>query len=208
METRIYHGKISPADLARALVTTFNRGNLMVQQIGDGSNLAVQIASRGKAASGGQTALSVTLQEVADGVSVQVGQQAWVGVAASLGFSALAALLNPWNLMGRLDDIAQDIESLQLSEEVWKVLDSTARSLGSGYELSDRLKRIVCEYCQVANPVGEPTCLACGAPLGNVQPVTCKYCGYTISSSEKFCPNCGKPVYNVSGRAPGATVPP
>jgi hypothetical protein len=192
METRIYHGKITPADLARSLVAYFNRGNLMVQQIGDGSNLAVQIASRAQAASGGQTALSVSLQAVEDGVSVQVGQQAWSGVAASLGFSALAALINPWNLLGRLDDIAQDIESIQLSEEVWKVLDSTSRSLGSGYELSDRLKRIVCEYCQVANPVGEPNCIACGAPLGNVQPETCKNCGFVVSSSEKFCPNCGK----------------
>jgi len=206
METRIYHGKISPDDLARALISTFNRGNLMVQQIGDGSNLAVQIATRAQAASGGTTALCVTLQAVEDGVSIQVGQQAWVGVAASLGFSALAALLNPWNLLGRLDDIAQDIESLQLSEEVWKVLDSTARSLGSGYELSNRLKRIVCEYCQVANPVGESNCLACGAPLGNVQPETCKYCGFIISSSEKYCPNCGKPVLNVSGHAPGTSI--
>jgi len=192
METRIYHGKMSPADLANALMAYFNRGNMMVQQIGEGSNLAVQIASRAQAASGGQTALSVTLQSVADGVNVQVGQQAWAGVAASLGFSALAALINPWNLLGRLDDIAQDIESLQLSEEVWKVIDSTAKSLGSGYELSDRLKRIVCEYCQVANPVGESTCIACGAPLGGVQPVTCKSCGYVVNSSEKFCPNCGK----------------
>jgi hypothetical protein len=195
METRIYHGKIAPADLAHALVAYFNRGNLMVQQIGEAPNLAVQIASRAQAASGGQTALSVTLQAVEDGVAVQVGQQAWMGVAASLGFSALAALINPWNLLGRLDDIAQDIESMQLSEEVWKVLDTTAKTLGSGYELSNRLKRIVCEYCQVANPVGESNCIACGAPLGNVQPETCKNCGFVVSSAEKYCPNCGKPLY-------------
>jgi len=194
METRIYHGKFSPADIAQNLIVYFNRGNFMVQQIGEGSNLAVQIASRNQASSGGQTALSVTLQVVTDGVSVQVGQQAWVSVAASLGFSALAALINPWNLLGRLDDIAQDIESIQLKDEVWQIIDSTARALGSGYELSDRLKRVVCEYCQTANPVGESSCIACGAPLGSTQPATCKNCGFVLTRIEKFCPNCGKAV--------------
>ncbi len=192
METRIYHGKILPADLAQNLMAQFNRGNLMVQQIGEGDKIAVQIASRNQAASGGQTALSVTLQKVEDGVAVQVGQQAWMGVAASLGYSALAALINPWNLLGRLDDIAQDIESLQLSEEVWKVIDSCAKALGSGYELSDRLKRVACLYCGVANPVGEASCVACGAPLGYAQPSTCKNCGFVITSADKYCPNCGK----------------
>ena len=194
METRIYHGKFSPADITQNLIVYFNRGNFMVQQIGEGSNLAVQIASRNQASSGGQTALSVTLQAVTDGVSVQVGQQAWVSVAASLGFSALAALINPWNLLGRLDDIAQDIESIQLKDEVWQIIDSTARALGSGYELSDRLKRVVCEYCQTANPVGESSCIACGAPLGSTQPATCKNCGFVLTRIEKFCPNCGKAV--------------
>jgi len=194
METRIYHGKFSLADIAQNLIAYFNRGNFMVQQIGEGSNLAVQIASRNQASSGGQTALSVTLQAVTDGVSVRVGQQAWVSVAASLGFSALAALINPWNLLGRLDDIAQDIESIQLKDEVWQAIDSTARALGSGYELSDRLKRVVCEYCQTANPVGESSCIACGAPLGSTQPATCKNCGFVLTRIEKFCPNCGKAV--------------
>ena len=57
METRIYHGKFTPAVVAQNLVAHFSRGNLIVQQIGDGANLAVQIASRDRA-SGGQTALS------------------------------------------------------------------------------------------------------------------------------------------------------
>jgi hypothetical protein len=49
METRIYHGKISPADLSQNLMAHFNRGNLMVQQIGEGSKIAIQIASRNQA---------------------------------------------------------------------------------------------------------------------------------------------------------------
>jgi DNA-directed RNA polymerase subunit RPC12/RpoP len=69
-------------------------------------------------------------------------------------------------LLGRLDDIAQDIESLQLSEDIWKAIDNFANLKGATFELSERLRRIVCEYCNTANPVGEPSCIACGAPLG------------------------------------------
>jgi hypothetical protein len=194
MEQRIYHGKLTPSDLAQSLMANFNRGNLRVQQIGSGDKIAVQIASSQAAISGGKTAMSVNLQKVDDGVAVQLGSQAWVGVAASLGLSALAALRNPWSLIDRLDDIAQDVESIQLSEEVWKVIEASARAAGAGFELSDRLRRSVCAYCGVANPVGEASCIACGAPLGEVQPRTCKFCGYVSRVNEKVCPNCGKPL--------------
>jgi hypothetical protein len=193
MEQRIYHGNLQPEDLARSLVAHFHRGNLRVQQIGSGPNLSVQIATRSAPTSGGQTALCVTLQAFGDGVAVEVGKQAWFGVAASLGMSALAALRNPFSLLSRLDDIAQDIEYLQLTEEVWRVLETSARALGASFELSDRLRRLVCAYCLTANPVGEPQCIACGAPLGESQPITCKNCGYIFVESPKSCTNCGQP---------------
>lgn len=172
----------------------FNQGNLKVQKIGEGSKITVQIATRKNPSSGGQTALSIRLQTVEDGVSVEVGKQAWLGIAASLGVSALYAIKNPMNLLHRLDDIAQDIESLSISEEIWKVLDNTAQSLGTGMELSKRLKRLECAHCSTANPVGESRCIACGAPLGGVQPDTCKHCGFVINRGEKICPNCKKRI--------------
>jgi hypothetical protein len=193
MEQRIFHGKLTPADLAQTLMAHFNRGNLRVQQIGSGEKVAVQIATSQSAISGGQTALSITLQKVEDGVAVQIGKQAWMSVAASLGLSAISALINPWSLLNRLDDIAQDVESLNLTEEVWATIETTARSLGSGYELSNRLRRSVCSFCGVANPVGEPSCIACGGPLGEDQPMTCLHCGYVFREKIKVCPNCGKP---------------
>lgn len=194
MEQRIFHGKITPQDLAQNLLAFFNRGNYRVQQIGSGQKISVQIATAEAAMSGGKTAMCIILQQVEDGVAVQIGRQAWIGVAASLGLSALAALNNPWTLLDRLDDIAQDVESLKLRDEVWKTLETTARALGSGYELSTRLRRSVCSYCSVANPIGEPRCIACGAPLGEEQPSTCSNCGYVIKKKERVCPNCGKPV--------------
>lgn len=194
MNQQIYHGNITPAYLANALVASFHRGNWRVQQVGDKEKTIVQIATHQQAMSGGQTALSVILQAVDDGVMVSIGQQAWMGIAASLGSTAISLLRNPWSLLNRLDDIAQDIENLQLTEEVWKVLNAAAQSIGATHELSERLRRMVCSYCDTANPVGQPRCIACGAPLGSEQPLTCKKCGFVVSRQEKFCPNCKSPL--------------
>ncbi len=190
MERKIFHGNLKPADIAQALLGAFNQGNLRAQTLGQSDRIVVQIGTRPGASSGGQTAMTVTIQRIEEGIMVELGQQAWLGVAASLGVSALAALKNPFSLLGRLDDIAQDIENLQLGERVWKTISQAARAAGASAELSERLKRTTCEYCHVANPVGEPNCIACGAPLGSAQPFTCKSCGYVVKASDKTCPNC------------------
>lgn len=108
--------------------------------------------------------------------------------------SAIAAIRNPLSLLGRLDDIAQDIENLQISEHIWQVIGQTASAAGASSQLSDNLKRITCEYCLSANPVGESVCISCGAPLGNVQPKSCNNCGFVVKAGDKFCPNCNKPL--------------
>jgi len=194
MEQRIFHGQFSPDDLADCLLVHFQRGNLMVHKVVSGENVIVQIKTKENSPSGGQTALTLTFRQVEDGVSVQAGQQAWIGVAASLGYSALSAMRNPLNLLNRIDDIAQDLESLQLNDEAWKVLNANAKALGSGFELSNRLRRVKCEYCLTANQAGAACCQACGAPLGNAQPTTCKNCGYVVFKTESVCPICKKPL--------------
>jgi len=190
MDQRIYHGKITPNDIARNLITHFHRGNLQVQQIGTGRQISVQIATHERASTGGQTALGISIQALEDGVLVQVGKQAWLGVAASLGFTAIAALKNPLSLLKRIDALAQDIENIKLNNDVWRVIEQTARGFGAGHELSERLRRMICEYCTTPNPKGENRCIACGAPLGNVQPITCKKCGFVVTTNEAACPNC------------------
>jgi hypothetical protein len=194
MDKRVFHGNITPTDVAQALISEFNQGNTQTQLLGESSNLTVQIASSQASRSGGKTALSVNLQQVEDGVMVQVGQQQWLGVAASLGQTAISALLNPLNLLGRLDDIAQDVSSLQFTEKIWQIVANVARTAGANQQLSERLTRLTCEFCGSANPVGESNCVACGAPLGKAQPKACTNCGYVLTHSEKFCPNCGKPI--------------
>ena len=195
MERRIFHGNIKPNDIARALMAEFNRGNLLAQVVGNQEKMAVQIATRIGTTSGGSTALTISLQTVEDGIMVELGQQAWLGVAASLGQTALSALRNPFSLLGRLDDLAQDIESMQLNEKTWRVIEGTVTRLGASYALSEKLSRMACGYCGSANPVGEANCLACGAPLGDAQPTTCHHCGFVVSMEESICPNCNMKLH-------------
>jgi len=194
MERRIFHGILSPTDVAQALLAEFNQGNLRAQVVGKSDKLAVQIGTRFGSPSGGKTALTVTVQQVTDGIMVELGQQAWLGVAASLGQTAMSVFRNPFSLIGRLDDLAQDIESLQLSENVWQVIARTAASAGASHQLTDRLSRLTCEFCGTANPLGEPACIACGAPLGNAHPTSCGNCGFVVLRNETICPNCGREI--------------
>lgn len=190
MERRIFHGKIKPLDIANALLGEFNQGNFRAQTLGQKDRVVVQVSTRPDAMSGGQTAMTVTIQTVDEGIMIELGEQAWLGVAASLGMSALSALKNPFSLLGRLDDIAQDIENLGMRDKAWRVISKAARAAGASAELSENLKRTTCEYCHVANQVGAPSCVACGAPMGLVQPDTCKHCGYVVKTGIKTCPNC------------------
>jgi DNA-directed RNA polymerase subunit RPC12/RpoP len=152
-----------------------------VQRFGSGNNLTVQIATRQDRLSGGQTAMTANIAKVEDGVSITLSNQMWFGLAASLGLTAISALRNPFTLINRIDDIAQDVESLQLEVAIWDVIDQTAHQHGTGQRLSQRLSRTVCPYCLTANPIASARCLACGAPLGEVQPATCQNCGFVVN---------------------------
>lgn len=188
---RTYHGEITPDDLANCLIAAFNQGNLRAQQVGQGDKVLVQIATHERARSGGKAALSITLQKVEDGVSVALGNMEWFGVAASLGQTALTTLMNPWNLVNRLDDIAQDITSLNLNTQVWETIEKFAQTAQATKAISERLQSVTCPYCSAANKIGAADCVNCNAPLGEVQPMACAKCGNVMPAKSKFCSNCG-----------------
>lgn len=190
MDYKTFHGNITPKDVSNALIAHFHRGNYRVQQIGDSDNVIVQIASVRNATSGGQTSVGISIQKFEDGVMIQIGKQSWMGIAASLGITALTAIRNPLSILGRIDDIAQDIESLSIRDEIWSIINQTANNLGASHELSTRLRKYICDYCDTPNPIGESHCIACGAPLGGIQPQSCSNCGFIITNDENFCPNC------------------
>ena len=118
MNTRVYHGNLDPNTIANQLAAAFHRGNYIVQRVGDQENMAVQIATRKDRSSGGHTAMTANISRVADGISITLGKQNWFGLAASLGMTALTALRNPFSLISRLGDIAQDVESITLEEQI------------------------------------------------------------------------------------------
>ena len=192
MSKKIFHGNFTPDDLASLIHLHFDRSDLEVRKLGSLDQIVVQIRTRTTDQPGGTTAIGITFQSFEDGVIISVGKQDWAGIAASLGYSALAALRNPFSLLGRLDDIAQDIAYLSLEEEIWRVLESNVRIKGNKYDLSDRLRRMTCAYCDTANSIDTPHCMACGAPMGDNQPKTCKNCGYILIRGETVCPNCKK----------------
>ncbi len=187
---KIFHGDIVPRDFAQALVSEFNHGNLQTLKTGSEKAMALQITTRQFRNSGGKTAITISIEKVADGVAVHVGDQSIIGVAASLGTTALAALRNPLSLISRLDDVAQDIESLQISERAWEIIHEVAISAKASLALSERLRRAICLYCKTPNPVGEPSCVGCGAPLGDAQPSTCPNCGFVVLDDDNLCPQC------------------
>ena len=191
MDQKIYYGNLEPIDIANRLVSEFNQGNLKTQIVGKNTNLSVQISTSRMSRSGGPTALTINIRQVPDGVMIQVGEQEWLGTAASMGQSALATLLNPANLLWRLDDIAQDISNLQLTDRVWKSVENAIKQTGASTLLSEKLSRLTCEYCLTANEVGSASCVACGAPLGEVHPISCPKCGWVNKKSNDKCSKCG-----------------
>jgi len=190
MKTKTYHGKLKLDQVSQALANFFNRGQLTAKLNRTGDQAFLQIATRERRSSGGRTSLGVSLRQVDDRLEVQVSEQSVLGIAASLGATALLALRNPLNLLGRLDDLAQDIEHLELDDQVWEVVERLAKDADASHELTDRLRRLSCEYCGTANPVGAGSCFACGAPLGDAHPYGCPNCGYAVSHSDANCPNC------------------
>jgi hypothetical protein len=191
MDQRTYHGDIVPDELADALVAQFDQGNLRAQKVGRGERLMVQIATREWRGSGGQAALTVTISKIEDGVTVALGQHDWFGAAASIAQTGLMLFLNPLSLLGRLDDLAQDVSSFSLPTQVWNTVEKFCQGVGATKEISERLRAIACPYCGVAAKVGQAQCSACGAPLGDLQPRTCSQCGNVMRSNAKFCDICG-----------------
>ncbi len=187
MEQKTYHGKITPQELAQVLVGRFNTADMSATVSGEGAKLIVHLEAGGY--SGGQTSLAVGLAPVADGVTITVGDQNLLGVAADLLQSGLKALWNPVTIIGEIDDVARNVERLNLPQQVWETVDHYCQSVGAG--LTPELSGVTCPYCGVLNPLGTGQCPQCGAPLGQAQPITCPQCGKTLPPHLKFCTRCG-----------------
>jgi predicted RNA-binding Zn-ribbon protein involved in translation (DUF1610 family) len=191
MEQRTYRGEIDPEQLADALVAQFDGSDLMAQRIGRGDHVLVQIASRDWGWGGPQTALTVGIAHAEGGVEVTLGQQRWLGAVADLAQTGLMALVNPLSLITRIDDVARNISGLTLPQQVWQAVEHYCESVGASLGLSAQETLVTCPYCGVGNPIGAPKCSACGAGLGDAQPLACPQCGLLLDREAHFCSRCG-----------------
>jgi hypothetical protein len=191
MDQKTYHGDIDPQELADVLVSHFDQGDLMAQKAGRPNRVVVQISSAHRHWDDPHTSLAVTIAKAEDGVTVTVGEQQMLGVAADLVKTGIAALVNPLSLVMELDDIARNVSKLNLPQEVWKVIEEYMRSVGAGLGMAPEKLLVTCHYCGVGNPVGVGQCSACGAPLADLQPITCPKCGQLLAHDQKFCTRCG-----------------
>lgn len=108
MEQKTYHGEIDPQELADVLVSRFDQGDLTAQKTG-GPDRVVQISTRAYRRDEPHTSLAVTITRAEDGVTVSVGEQQVLGVAADLVQTGIGALFNPLSLIGEIDDIVRDV---------------------------------------------------------------------------------------------------
>ncbi len=191
MERRTYRGKIEPEGLADALVVQFNHRDLKAQRVGRGDHVLVQIATRDWGWGGPQSALTVGIARIEGGIEVSLGQERWLGAVADLAQTGLMALVNPISLIGRMDDIARSVSGLTLPQRVWEAVEHYCESVGASLGLTADETVVSCPYCGVGNPIGAPKCSACGAPLGEAQPVSCPRCGRLTNREARFCTRCG-----------------
>lgn len=196
MEQRTYHGKITPDELAQALTARFDGDDLSATVTGEEGKLLVSISSSGW--QGGRTALQVGLSAVSSGVLVTVGEHDVLGVASDLLQTGLAALVNPMSVIGEMNDVARNVERLELPRLVWETVDHYASSVGAG--LTPDPVVVTCPYCGVDSPIGVTKCSSCGASLASAQPLTCGRCGKILPADLKFCTRCGAPL--VAGAVP------
>jgi hypothetical protein len=190
MEQRTYHGDLGPDEIANALLAQFNQGTFAAQRISQGDRVLVQIGTRDRR-NRIENALTVTISKTSDGVNVAVGDQQILDAAADLAQAGLGALFNPFSLLGNLGEIASDVSSFSLPQQVWETVDKYCKSVGGGLGGAPEKMTISCPYCGVANPPGAPTCSGCGAPLGSAQPIYCPQCGQVAPSGTQFCSRCG-----------------
>lgn len=162
-ESRTYHWPARAEDVARALLSKLNDGHLRseARQVGPGQ-IAVTIFSV-EDDRGGQLrrVLSLTLIEREKTVQVTMDDLNVTGSAGDLLGAGLRAARNPLALIGRIDEIAEDIETLQTPKKVWEIIEAYVANAQEPVDESV----VVCPYCRTASPRGTLACPACGASL-------------------------------------------
>ncbi len=195
MQRRTYRGSITARGLGQALVTRFTSGHLQAHASGPEDHVIVQIvAQESDWNRSARSALTISIVQHEDAVEVSLGEHQWLGPAADILQTGFRGWLRPMTLLGEIAEIADDVQTLQLPEQVWEAVDHYVESVGAKLGLAEEDRMIACPFCGVGNPVGEPQCSACGGSLVEAQPKSCSSCGKLMPASAMFCSRCGTPL--------------
>ncbi|NDJ52728.1 MAG: zinc ribbon domain-containing protein [Chloroflexi bacterium] len=171
MSERTYTGKISAVGLADNLIHTFTTGHLMARyRVREQQFVDLQIRSR-ESDRGGQwrTVLTMTFTQRTDGIHVDIADHNWVGSATDLLSEGARSFRNPMRLLGRLNDVVEDVQTLQLPQQVWLAIEAYVEKALLNPDLPQDY--VVCPYCNTPNEIGVLVCPACGGSLADVQPL-------------------------------------
>lgn len=113
--------------------------------------------------SGSKISLRIVLHRTTDEVQVDIGDPEWVNIAGSLGATLIGAVINPINLLGRIDDLSVDVINFQLVDRVKQLLTEIAAAAIEADRR--RIERSRCKYCGSRNIDEVSHCASCGAPL-------------------------------------------
>jgi ribosomal protein L40E len=193
MEQRVYQGSIAPEELAQALLDEWDRDNTIAQAFGEAGQVIVQIGQRegGWLSDEPRQAITLQIEEVAEGLQVTMGQQQWIKdgggtimVGGLLGFFPFFFTFPLGGLFGDEGTIDQ-----RLPGQIWQTVERYAGNRGAATGKTQRLATISCPECGVANPVGAERCSACGTAL--MPSAGCPQCGHTNPPGARFCNRCG-----------------
>lgn len=167
-EQRTYHWPATADGIAQTLVSTFSEGHLHTRAYKNADNQIVVQIETVESDRGGKrrAALTVQIAEQNKMVSVTFDDHNVTGATGDLLRVGLRAARNPLTALGRLDDINDDLATLQLPKAVWEAVESyVANAVEPQPE-----GIVICRFCDTSVPVGILTCPACGASLGSQQP--------------------------------------
>ena len=153
-----------PNDFLQALRFEFDTDAFDVSIQATAKNVYdVRIYSQNNRMRGSQTSIFIHVTQTERGLEVSISDQEWGQIAASLGTTVAATFFNPINIIHRLDDLAVDVQNMQLGERVENFVREYNERKAKAAEFID--DKALCKYCHTRNNPPGSHCISCGAPL-------------------------------------------
>lgn len=164
MEQYLLKDYNQPDEFIRSLVHEFDTDSFDVfTEIEPDETISAHLTSQNQFGGGSRTSIYVYVRKQKDDLLITVSEQEWSSIASSLGKTIFSTVINPINLLHRLDDIAVDVQNLQLGDRVARFVKTFKQKKDE--LVSTETERYTCGYCKSRNPAKSTHCVACGAPL-------------------------------------------